>query len=94
VGLLAPEVRPGRVLLEIDAPPEAAGRHRLHLAYQANEGTRAAPAWRDLVDAAADVDLSLQSPTMVQVEQDRGRMEYGKRKMKNVETFHMVATVE
>ena len=94
VQLLAPEVRPGRVLLEIVAPPESTGRHRLRLAYQTNEGTRAEPAWRDLVETTTDVELSPESPTIVQVEQDRGRMEYGKRKMRNVETFRVVAKVE
>lgn len=94
VQLLAPEVRPGRVLLEIVVPPESGGRHRLRLAYQTNERTRAEPAWRDLVETTTDVELSPESPTMVQVEQDRGRMDYGKRRMRNVETFRVVARVE
>lgn len=94
VQLLAPEVRPGRVRLEIDGPPESAGRHRLRLAYQTNEGTPAEPAWRDLVETTTDVELSPESSTTVRVEQERGRMEYGKRKMRNVETFRIVATVE
>ena len=86
---LAPaEVQPGRVVLKIGLAPESA-RHKLRLAYQVNEADREHPAWRDRAQATADVELHPDTPTIVQVRQDRGRMEFSGRRMKNVETFRI-----
>jgi hypothetical protein len=89
-----PETRPGRILLEIDLPPQTPPPRHLRLAYQANEGTTAEPAWRDLAEASLEVDLKAEAPTFVKVEQDRGKMEFSKRRMRNVDTFRMVAKAE
>jgi hypothetical protein len=89
-----PETRPGRILLEIDLPPQSPPPRHLRLAYQANEGTTAEPAWRDLAEASLEVDLKVEAPTFVKVEQDRGKMEFSKRRMRNVDTFRMVVKAE
>ncbi len=94
VRLAPPETRPGRILLEIDLPLQTPPPRHLRLAYQANEGTTAEPAWRDLAEASLEVDLKPDAPTLVKVEQDRGRMEFSKRRMRNVDTFKMVAHLE
>ncbi len=89
-----PETRPGRILLEIDLPQQTPPPRHLRLAYQANEGTTAEPAWRDLAEASLEVDLKTEAPTFVKVEQDRGKMEFSKRGMRNVDTFRMVVKAE
>jgi hypothetical protein len=94
VRLLPPEARPGRILLEIDLPLQAPPPRHLRLAYQANEGSLAEPAWRDLAEASVEVELRPETPVFVKVEQDRGKMEFSKRRMKGVDTFRMVAKVE
>lgn len=94
---MPPEARPGRIVLRIDLPPEKAGHHRLRLAYQVDEGSEAEPAWRDMAEASLDLDLKPDSPTFVQVQQDPGRMEFsglGRHKMKNVDSFRLLARAE
>jgi hypothetical protein len=95
-----PDSRPGRVTLKIELPAGAAGERRLRFAYQANEGSQESPEWRDLVDTLIYVDLKPQTPTIVEIRQDLGRMEFsgsgllsglGHKKMKNVETFRIEA---
>ncbi len=89
----APEARPGRIVLRVDLPPDRAGHHRLRLAYQVNDGTTAAPAWRDASAATVGVDLKVEAPNFVQIQQDAGKMEFsgfGRRKMKNVDTFRLL----
>jgi hypothetical protein len=84
-------VQPGRAILTLALPLETR-RRRLRLAYQINEGGVEQPTWRDLAEGAVDVELRPDSPTIVQVRQDRGRMEFsgfGRRRMKNVETFRI-----
>jgi hypothetical protein len=91
VELSPPEVEPGRAVLKIGLPLETM-RRRLRLTYQINEGDALHPVWRDLAQGAADVRLRPESPTIVQVKQDRGGMEFSgftRRRMKNVETFHI-----
>jgi len=88
------EARPGRITLKIDLPVEKAGERRLRFAYQANDGSTDSPAWRDLVDTMIHVVLSADKPNVVEIHQDRGRMEFsgfGRKKMKNVETFRIEA---
>ena len=82
-----PVVVPGEIGLPIKLPGKLAGRHRLTLAYQVNEGTSSAPQWRDVVTAGADVALEAGHAAAVKISQGRGTMEYAKRKMRNVETF-------
>jgi hypothetical protein len=89
-----PETRPGRVTLKIDLPAGTAGERRLRFAYQANDGSAESPAWRDLVDTLIHVDLKTDAPTIVEIRQDRGNMEFSglmHKKMKNVETFRIEA---
>jgi hypothetical protein len=85
-----PVVATGEIGLPLKLPGESAGIHRLGLAYQLNESTSAAPRWRDVVRAEAHVALSAGSATVVRVRQQRGTMEYAKRRMRNVETFGAV----
>jgi hypothetical protein len=95
-----PETRPGRIALRIDLPAERAGHGRLRIAYQLNTASEAAPSWVDVVETLVDVDLSLDRTRLVDVEQERGRMEYSgflglfKHRMKNVETFSLAAHVK
>jgi hypothetical protein len=91
VELAAPEVQPGRAVLKIGLAPQTA-RRKLRLAYQVNDADAEHPAWRDRAEAATEVDLRPESPTIVQVRQNRGKMEFSgflRRRMKNVETFQI-----
>jgi hypothetical protein len=91
-GGAAAEGRRGEVVLRITLPAELAGRRRLRLAYQVNDASSAAPQWRDVVGAAGDLELVPGNTARLRVRQDRGTMEYTKRRMRNVETFR--ATLE
>ncbi len=96
VELASPEVQPGRAVLKIGLSPDSA-RRRLRLTYQINEGTAEQPAWRDLAQGTTEVDLRPDTPTIVKVRQNRGRMEFsgfGHRRMKNVDTFRIELTQE
>jgi hypothetical protein len=92
--VLLPEARPGRILLEIELMADAAGERKLDLAYQSNEGTKGAPAWRDLATTSLVVTLTQKTPLFVKVEQDPGDMEFHKKQMRNVETFRIAARPE
>lgn len=95
--VLAPEARPGRIVLKIDLPAQMSRRHRLRLSYQVNEGSEAEPAWRDVAEAALELELREGKATFVHVRQDRGRMEFSgltRRKMKNVDTFRLEVRAE
>lgn len=87
VTVAPPELAAGEIRLPLTLPPEPAGTHELRLAYQVNDAGSAAPAWRDVVVAAGAIDLEPGGTTRVRVEQDRGTMEYARRRMRNVETF-------
>jgi hypothetical protein len=90
------EVQPGRVVLRLELPPAAETR-TLRIAYQVNQGTAQSPAWRDVASTSAPVPLRADATTLVQVRQDRGRMEFAgfpRRKMRNVETFRLDLAVE
>ncbi len=95
-----PEMRPGKITLKLDLPAERAGHGRVHVFYQLNAGSETTPVWVDLVETRADVDLAADKTRVVEIEQDRGRMEYSgflgvfKHHMKNVETFTLTPHVE
>jgi hypothetical protein len=80
------------VRLRIALPAELAGRRRLRLAYQVNDGSYTRPAWRDVVEATGEVALAPGWVSRVRVTQERGEMEYARRRMRGVETF--LATLE
>jgi len=83
-----PELVAGEIRLPLTLPEELAGRRALRLAYQVNDAGSAAPAWRDVVLATGEVALEPGGAARVHVQQDRGTMEYTRRHMRNVETFH------
>jgi hypothetical protein len=91
---LPPEVRPGRIRLALELPTQLAGSRKLRLAYQANAGTVAAPEWRDLVLLETPLSLSAEAPNPFRIEQERGRMEYSKKRMKDVATFELALTLD
>ncbi len=87
-----PELEAGEIRLPITLPAGLAGPRRLGLAYQVNDAGSAAPRWRDVVLAAGEIALEPGTATHVRVQQDRGTMQYTKRRMRNVESFR--ATLE
>jgi hypothetical protein len=82
-----PQLVSGEIRLPLTLPAELAGRRALRLSYQVNDAGSAAPQWRDVVVAAGEVALEPGGATRVRVQQDRGTMEYTRRRMRNVETF-------
>ena len=92
-----PEVNPGRIVVRLDLPAARAGKRRVRLAYQGNDGSAAAPSWRDLAEGTVTVDLGLEAPNFVHVRQDGGQMEFSglfRRRMRHVETFRVDPVVE
>jgi hypothetical protein len=92
-----PEARPGRIVLRLELPLELAGRHRLRLAYQVNDASRADPAWRDVAATTAALELSEGAPAFLELRQDPGRMEFSgflHKRMKNVDSFRLEARSE
>jgi hypothetical protein len=92
-----PDTRPGRITLKVDVPADRVGERRFRLAYQANDGPAGAPAWRDLVDTLIHVTLKTETPCIVEIKQNQGKMEFsgfGKKKMRNVETFLIEAKTQ
>lgn len=94
VKALPPEIRVGRISLGLELPQEMEGSRKMRLAYQGNAGTPAVPEWRDLVLLEVPLTLTRSEPNAFLVEQDRGRMEYSKRRMKNVDTFALGLKVD
>jgi len=86
-GASPPEPVSGEIRLPISVPASLAGGRRLRLAYQVNDASSAAAAWRDVVLAEGEVLLAPGKESRVRLLQDRGTMDYAKRKMRNVETF-------
>jgi hypothetical protein len=80
-----------RLVLELPADVTP-GDHRLRIAYQADGGSADAPAWQDRVSTGVSLDLAPGRTASVAVRQDRGSMEYAKKRMKAVETFVLDAT--
>ena len=92
-----PEVRAGRIVLKLDLPVARAGQRKVRLAYQANAGTAAEPAWRDLAEGSLTLALNTATASFVQLRQDPGRMEFSgfpRRRMKHVDTFRLDPIVE
>jgi hypothetical protein len=84
--VLAPEVAPGRIGLRVGLPRALAGPRRVRVSYQV---AGADGAWQRVATAEAEVDVAAAGDTPIEVRQDMGRMEYSRRKMKNVETFRL-----
>jgi hypothetical protein len=87
--LMPPEVQPGRVLLRIGAPTVVGPDRHVRVSYQVNEGTDAAPAWRELAAAGTTVTVRADGPTLLQLRQDRGRMEFTRKRMRDVDSFRI-----
>lgn len=87
--IMPPEVQPGRVVLRIGAPAAVGADRHVRVSYQVNEGTDAAPAWRELAAAGATATLRADGPTLLQLRQDRGRMEFTKKRMREVDSFRI-----
>jgi hypothetical protein len=88
-----PEAKPGQIVLVIELAPALAGARRLRLAYQSNVGSMASPEWSDLVATETTVALAL-GDNPLRLEQDRGRMEYSRKSMKNVNSFTVSLTLD
>ena len=93
-----PQPGPDGIALALELPLDLAGPRRIAFAYQVNDATAAAPEWRDVVEAGLDLDLGPERPARVRLEQDRGEMEFGRKRlafgskvMKHVESFRVVA---
>jgi hypothetical protein len=84
-----PEVQPGRVVLRIGAPAFAGADRHVRVSYQVNEGSDAAPAWRELAAGGTTASLRPDGPTILQLRQDRGRMEFTRKRMREVDTFRI-----
>jgi len=85
--LAPPETQPGRALLKVDLPQVSPDTHSLRVAYQVNEGTAAAPAWREVATTSAALTLRTDAPTVMVLRQQRGQMEFARKRMRGVETF-------
>lgn len=94
VVLGAPEAQRGRIVLRIEVPGAIGEGRRLRVAYQTNEGSAATPAWHDVASAQTTVTLRGDPPTVVQLRQDRGQMEFTRKRMRGVETFGMALAPE
>jgi hypothetical protein len=92
VTVAPPELASGEIRLPIAVPEALAGRRGLRLAYEVNDASSDAPQWRDVVHIAAETVIEARRTTVVRVRQDRGTMEYARRRMRNVDTFR--ATLE
>jgi hypothetical protein len=90
VTVAPPELAPGEIRLRLGLPASLAGPQHLRLAYQVNDGPSAEPVFWDVVGAETEVRLVPGSETRVRVVQDRGSMEYTRRRMRYVETFRVI----
>ncbi len=88
------EARPGRVVLRLEVPGVVGEGRRLRVAYETNEATAASPAWREVATATLALTLRADAPTIVQVRQQRGQMEFARKRMRGVETFHIDLALE
>jgi len=94
VTVAPPELVSGEIRLPITLPEGLAGQRGLHLAYQVNDASSDAPRWRDVVRVSADIAVEAGGTTRVRVQQDRGTMEYARRRMRFVETFGATFSTE
>jgi hypothetical protein len=84
---LPPALEVGRIELALEVPAGLEGERTMRVAYQANAGTSTEPRWQDLVSAETQAVLQAGADNTLRLEQDRGQMEFSKRRMKNVESF-------
>ncbi len=92
-----PDVQPGRISLRIDPLSVRPGDRLLRLAYQINEGKKAAAIWRDVASTSLHVTLKSDGPTILRADQEPGRLEFagrGRRAMKNLDTFRLTVAPE
>jgi hypothetical protein len=94
INVAPPELAASQIRLPIVFPAELAGRRRLRLAYQVNDAGSAAPQWRDVVVALGEVVLAPGKAAGVRALQERGTMDYVRRRMRNVETFRVTLEPE
>jgi hypothetical protein len=94
VAVSPPALLAGEIRLALSLPAELAGRRQLRLAYQVNDAESGAPAWRDVVLGEGEVVLAPGQETQVRLQQDRGTMEYTRRRMRNLESFRATLEVE
>ncbi len=87
--LSPPEAQPGRVLLRMELPRLSGESHALRVAYQVNEGSAATPAWREVAFATSPLALRLDAPNVLELHQQRGQMEFTRKRMRGVETFRL-----
>jgi hypothetical protein len=93
--LLSPaEVQPGRVVLRVDVPKVVGENRRVSVVYQVNEGSVESPAWRDVAMATSTLTLRGEGPTPIQIRQSRGQMEFARKRMREVESFHIEISTE
>ena len=83
----APAVSREEIRLALVLPADLAGARHLSIAYQVNDATAEQPQWRDVVSAERTITLAAGRTAGVRLRQDRGTMEYSKKKMQRVETF-------
>jgi hypothetical protein len=88
----APAVSPDEIRLALLLPADLAGSRRLAVAYQVNDGSAEQPQWRDVVYAEHGMTLAPGRTAEARLVQDRGTMEYSRKRMQHVETF--TATLE
>jgi hypothetical protein len=81
------EVSTGRIRLPLRLPAEYGGAKRVRASYQVNLGSQRALDWRDLVGAQGSVELKPGQPVTLRLDQERGAMEFAKKRMQGVETF-------
>ena len=92
--LSPPEIQPGRVVLRVDVPGVVGENRRLSVTYQVNESSVENPAWRDVVMATATLTLRGDGPTVIQLRQARGQMEFARKRMREVESFRIDISTE
>jgi hypothetical protein len=84
-----PEVKGGRIRLVLELPAGWDGTRRIQVAYQANDGTESEPRWHDLASGEAITELRIGESPPLKIEQARGTMEFTKKQMHNVDSFHV-----
>jgi hypothetical protein len=75
------------IRLTLLLPPDLSGPRRLGVAYQVNDGTAERPQWRDVVSAEETIAFAAGRVAEVRLTQNRGTMEYSRKRMQHVESF-------
>ena len=94
--LSPPEVQPGRVVLRVGVPRVVgAGPPPARRPIRSTKRSAASPAWRDVATATATVDPARRTGRRrIQLRQDRGQMEFTRKRMRDVETFRIEISTE